>query len=100
MGGRSMDVVQLVPAVPDLPFEQAVLWLDRADGMPRRLEITEHSRRDADADAVEGAGQRSVPDEHLQLRGAVGRPRRGSVSAGGAPARETQQRLRRRRLAQ
>jgi outer membrane lipoprotein carrier protein len=43
VGGRSMDVVQLVPAVPDLPFEKAVLWLDRADGVPRRLEITEHS---------------------------------------------------------
>jgi outer membrane lipoprotein carrier protein len=43
VGGRSMDVVQLVPAVPDLPFEKAVLWLDRADGIPRRLEITEHS---------------------------------------------------------
>lgn len=43
LGGRSMDVVELVPAVPDLPFERAVLWLDRADGIPRRLEITEHS---------------------------------------------------------
>jgi outer membrane lipoprotein carrier protein len=43
VGGRSMDVVELVPAVPDLPFEKAVLWLDRADGIPRRLEITEHS---------------------------------------------------------
>ena len=43
VGGRSMDVVELVPAVPDLPFEKAVLWLDRADGIPRRFEITEHS---------------------------------------------------------
>ena len=43
VGGRSMDVVELVPAVPDLPFERAVLWLDRADGLPRRLEITERS---------------------------------------------------------
>ncbi len=43
LGGRSMDVVELVPAVPDLPFERAVVWLDRADGIPRRLEITEHS---------------------------------------------------------
>ena len=41
--GRSMDVVELVPAVPDLPFERAVLWLDRGDGLPRRLEITEPS---------------------------------------------------------
>ena len=43
LGGRSMDVLELVPAVPDLPFERAVVWLDRADGLPRRLEITEHS---------------------------------------------------------
>jgi outer membrane lipoprotein carrier protein len=41
VGGRSVDVVELVPAVPDLPFERAVLWLDRGDALPRRLEITE-----------------------------------------------------------
>jgi outer membrane lipoprotein-sorting protein len=38
-----MDVVELVPAVPDLPFERAVLWLDREDALPRKLEITEKS---------------------------------------------------------
>jgi outer membrane lipoprotein-sorting protein len=38
-----MDVVELIPAVPDLPFERAVLWLDREDALPRRLEITEKS---------------------------------------------------------
>jgi len=43
LNGRTVDVVQLVPAVPDLPFERAVLWLDREDGLPHRLEITEHS---------------------------------------------------------
>jgi outer membrane lipoprotein carrier protein len=43
LGGRQMDVVELVPAVPDLPFERAVLWLDREDALPRRLEITERS---------------------------------------------------------
>ena len=43
LDGRSVDVVRLVPAVPDLPFERAVLWLDRDDGLPRRLEITEPS---------------------------------------------------------
>ena len=41
VGGRAVDVVELVPAVPDLPFERAVLWLDRGDALPRRLEITE-----------------------------------------------------------
>ncbi|HUR96305.1 MAG TPA: outer membrane lipoprotein carrier protein LolA [Gemmatimonadales bacterium] len=43
IGSRPVDVVQLVPAVPDMPFERAVLWLDRQDGLPRRLEITEPS---------------------------------------------------------
>ena len=43
LGGRAVDVVELTPAVPDLPFERAVLWLDQADGLPRRLEITEKS---------------------------------------------------------
>ncbi len=47
LNGRAMDVVELVPAVPDLPFDRAVLWLDRQDALPRRLDITEHggSRR-------------------------------------------------------
>ena len=44
MGEREVDVVQLVPAVPDLPFERAVVWLDREDALPRRLEITEAGR--------------------------------------------------------
>ncbi|MGH7497525.1 MAG: LolA family protein [Gemmatimonadales bacterium] len=43
INGRSMDVVELVPAVPDLPFDRALLWLDQQDGLPRRLEITERS---------------------------------------------------------
>jgi outer membrane lipoprotein-sorting protein len=42
-GSRTMDVVELIPAVPDLPFDRAVLWLDREDALPRRLEITEKS---------------------------------------------------------
>ena len=29
IGGRALDVIQLIPAVPDLPFEKAVIWLDR-----------------------------------------------------------------------
>jgi outer membrane lipoprotein carrier protein len=41
--GRTADVVQLVPAVPDLPFTKAVVWLDRQDALPRRLEIQEQS---------------------------------------------------------
>jgi outer membrane lipoprotein carrier protein len=43
VGSRAVDVVELTPAVPELPFERAVIWLDRQDGLPRRLEITEKS---------------------------------------------------------
>jgi outer membrane lipoprotein carrier protein len=42
-GGRTTDVIQLIPAVPDLPFTKAVIWLDRDDALPRRLEIHEQS---------------------------------------------------------
>lgn len=41
--GRPTDVIELVPAVPDLPFTRAVIWLDRDDALPRRLEIHEPS---------------------------------------------------------
>jgi outer membrane lipoprotein carrier protein len=43
LGGRNTDVIKLVPAVADLPFTQAVIWLDREDALPRRLEIQEQS---------------------------------------------------------
>jgi outer membrane lipoprotein carrier protein len=41
--GRSTDVIQLIPAVPDLPFTRATVWLDREDALPRQLEIHEQS---------------------------------------------------------
>lgn len=41
--GRPTDVIELVPAVPDLPFTRAIIWLDRDDALPRRLEIHEPS---------------------------------------------------------
>jgi outer membrane lipoprotein carrier protein len=41
--GRPTDVVQLVPAVPNLPFGEAVIWLDQESALPRRLEIHEES---------------------------------------------------------
>lgn len=41
--GRSTDVIQLIPAVPDLPFTKAVIWLDQETALPRRLEIHEES---------------------------------------------------------
>src|SRR5829696_107836 len=41
--GRTTDAIQLVPAVPDLPFTKAVVWIDREGALPRRLEIHEES---------------------------------------------------------
>jgi outer membrane lipoprotein carrier protein len=41
--GHTTDAIELVPAVPDLPFERAVIWLDRESALPRRLEIHEQS---------------------------------------------------------
>jgi outer membrane lipoprotein carrier protein len=43
LGGRTTDVIKLVPAVPDIPFTEATIWLDRQDALPRRLEIHEQS---------------------------------------------------------
>jgi outer membrane lipoprotein carrier protein len=43
LNDRNTDVVELVPAVPDLPFEKAVIWLDQESALPRRLEIHEQS---------------------------------------------------------
>jgi outer membrane lipoprotein carrier protein len=43
LDNRPMDVVEMIPTVPDMPFTRAVVWLDRADGLPRRMEIEETS---------------------------------------------------------
>ena len=67
VGGRSMDVVELVPAVPDMPFERAVLWLDRADGIPRRLEITEHSGATRTLTLSKVRVNQSVPDSTFRF---------------------------------
>lgn len=41
LNGRTVDVVELIPRSPELPFSRAVVSLDRDDALPRRLEITE-----------------------------------------------------------
>lgn len=41
LNGRAVDLVELTPTIPELPFSRAVVWLDRDDALPRRLEITE-----------------------------------------------------------
>lgn len=43
LGGRPVDVIQLVPIDKALPFSEATLWLDRVDALPRRLELHERS---------------------------------------------------------
>jgi outer membrane lipoprotein carrier protein len=47
VAGRGADVVVLTPIDPDLPFRDAVVWIDQSDALPRRLEIAERggSRR-------------------------------------------------------
>ncbi len=60
INGQDVDVVQLVPAVPDLPFERAVVWLAKGDGLPRRLEISEH-----------GGASRILTLSHLRVNQAV-----------------------------
>lgn len=41
MAGRPMDVVELVPKTADLPYDKAVVWIGREDGLVRRIEIEE-----------------------------------------------------------
>lgn len=43
LNGRSADVVLLEPKSPDLPFSEVTLWIDREDGLPRRLQFKERS---------------------------------------------------------
>ena len=62
LNGRSVDVVELVPAVPDLPFDRAIVWLDKEDGLPRRLEITEHSGATRTLTLSKMRVNQSVPD--------------------------------------
>jgi outer membrane lipoprotein carrier protein len=62
LSGRPVDVVQLDPAVPDLPFERAIVSLDKEDGLPRRLEITEHSGATRTLTLSKVRVNRSVPE--------------------------------------
>jgi outer membrane lipoprotein-sorting protein len=68
LNGRAVDVVQLDPAVPDLPFERAIVWLDKEDGLPRRLEITEHSGANRTLTLSKVRTNRSVADDTFTFR--------------------------------
>ena len=41
VAGRTMDVIGMTPVDASLPFTEAVVWLDRFDFLPRKLEIRE-----------------------------------------------------------
>lgn len=41
VGGRTTDVVELIPRSADMPFSKAIVWIDRDDALPRKLEISE-----------------------------------------------------------
>jgi outer membrane lipoprotein carrier protein len=68
VGSRAVDVVELTPAVPDLPFERAVIWLDRQDGLPRRLEITERSGALRTLALSDLRVNRRVPDSTFEFK--------------------------------
>lgn len=41
VGGRRTDVVSISPRGANVNFSKAVLWLDKQDGLPRRIELWE-----------------------------------------------------------
>jgi chaperone LolA len=67
-GNSSMDVVQLVPKVPEMPFTKAVIWLDQADALPRRLEIEEESGARRTLDLSHLRTNQTVPDETFTFK--------------------------------
>ncbi len=61
LAGRATDVVELVPKTDDLPYAKAVVWIDRADGLVRRIEIEETSGQHRTLVLAELAVNRGVP---------------------------------------
>ncbi|MEO8201329.1 MAG: outer membrane lipoprotein carrier protein LolA [Gemmatimonadota bacterium] len=43
VGGRTVDAVLLTPREANLPFSEVTIWVDREDGLPRRLQFRERS---------------------------------------------------------
>jgi len=67
-GGRSTDVIELVPAVPDMPFTKAIIWLDREDALPRRLEIHEQSGANRTLTLTNLRANQSVPQQTFSFQ--------------------------------
>jgi outer membrane lipoprotein carrier protein len=68
IGGRTADVIQLIPAVPNLPFTKAVIWIDREDALPRRLEIHEESGATRTLDLSRIQVNQSLPAQTFQFK--------------------------------
>lgn len=43
LNGRAADIILLAPRDPNVPFSEVTLWVDREDGLPRRLQFKERS---------------------------------------------------------
>ena len=61
LAGRATDVVELVPKTDDLPYAKAVVWIDRVDGLVRRIEIEETSGQHRTLVLAKLAVNRGVP---------------------------------------
>jgi outer membrane lipoprotein carrier protein len=72
LAGRMTDVVVLVPRATDLPYSEAMVWIDRSDGLVRRIEIVE----------VSGQRRTLVLDKLAVNRGVPGREFTFSPPAG------------------
>src|SRR5215212_11603036 len=68
IAGRTSDVIQLIPAVPNLPFSKAVVWVDREDALPRRLEIHEESGATRTLSLSEIRVNQTVPAQTFQFK--------------------------------
>jgi outer membrane lipoprotein carrier protein len=68
LNGRTTDVIELTPAVPDLPFERAVIWLDRENALPRRLEIHEPSGATRTLDLSQIRVNQQVPERTFTFK--------------------------------
>jgi outer membrane lipoprotein carrier protein len=66
--GKISDVIELVPGVPDLPFDKAVIWIDRESALPRRLEIHEQSGATRTLDLSHIRVNERVPDDTFTFK--------------------------------
>jgi outer membrane lipoprotein-sorting protein len=68
IGGRTTDVIQLIPAVPNMPFNKALIWVDREDALPRRLEIHEESGATRTLDLSNIRVNQKIPSQTFQFK--------------------------------